>query len=98
VLDLTHIHMLNKSSQTNPYVVAIVPEPVDYFRACGLTSVCRSRCRAEIQAFEDANANPTRISQTFTVSGDPKSVEAGCYPLSRMGQCEPLVEQPRRSR
>lgn len=62
-------YMLNKSPQTNPYVVAIVPEPVDYFRACGLTSVCRSRCRAEIQAFEDANANPTRISQTFTVSG-----------------------------
>lgn len=64
--------MLNKSPQTNPYVVAIVPEPVDYFRACGLTSVCRSRCRAEIQAFEDANANPTRISQTFTVSDSPK--------------------------
>jgi len=29
--------------QTNPFVVAIVPEPVDYFRACGQTSLCRSR-------------------------------------------------------
>lgn len=53
-------------TQTNPYVVAIVPEPVDYFRACGLTSVCRSRCRAEIEAFEAANANPTSIYQEYT--------------------------------
>ncbi len=29
--------------QTNPFVVAIVPEPVDYFRACGQTSLCRAR-------------------------------------------------------
>lgn len=54
--------------QTNPYVVAIVPEPVDYFRACGLTSVCRSRCRAEIEAFEDANINPSKISREYRVS------------------------------
>ena len=54
--------------QTNPYVVAIVPEPVDYFRACGLTSVCRSRCRAEIEAFEDANFNPPTFTQEYRVS------------------------------
>lgn len=29
--------------QTNPFVVAIIPEPVDYFRACGQTSLCRAR-------------------------------------------------------
>lgn len=29
--------------QTNPFVVAIIPEPVDYFRICGKTSLCRSR-------------------------------------------------------
>lgn len=29
--------------QTNPFVVAMIPEPVDYFRACGQTSLCRSR-------------------------------------------------------
>lgn len=52
--------------QTNPYVVAIVPEPVDYFRACGLTSVCRARCRSEILAFEEANANPDIITTTYT--------------------------------
>jgi hypothetical protein len=53
--------------QTNPFVVAIVPEPIDYFRACGLTSVCRTRCRAEIEAFEAANTNPSITSQTYTV-------------------------------
>lgn len=54
--------------QTNPYVVALVPEPVDYFRACGLTSVCRARCRGEIEAFEYANKNPVAIRRSYTVS------------------------------
>lgn len=40
--------------QTNPFVVAIIPEPVDYFRPCGYTSTCRMRCKAELQAFESA--------------------------------------------
>lgn len=56
-----------KIPQTNPYVVAIIPEPIDYFRACGLTSICRSRCRAEINAFEAANANPTIHVRNYTV-------------------------------
>lgn len=54
--------------QTNPFVVAIVPDPIDYFRACGMTSVCRSRCRPEIEAFEEANNNPSQISTSYTVS------------------------------
>lgn len=52
--------------QTNPYVTLIIPEPVDYFRPCGQTSVCRSRCRAEIEAFEAANTNPSVITQPYT--------------------------------
>lgn len=53
--------------QTNPFVVAIIPEPVDYFRACGLTSICRSRCRAEIEAFELVNDNPSITYAPYTV-------------------------------
>lgn len=53
--------------QTNPFVVAIIPEPVDYFRACGQTSLCRARCKPEIEAFEAANKNPSIITQTYTV-------------------------------
>lgn len=39
---------------------------MDYFRPCGQTSVCRSRCRAEIEAFEQANKNPTVLTQEYT--------------------------------
>lgn len=38
--------------QTNPFVVAIIPEPVDYFRPCAYTTTCRMRCKPEIEAFE----------------------------------------------
>lgn len=38
--------------QTNPYVVAIIPEPVDYFRACGQTSLCKARYVFENSLFK----------------------------------------------
>lgn len=56
--------------QTNPFVVAIIPEPVDYFRACGMTSVCRSRCRAEIEEFELVNENPSIVKAPYTVRSE----------------------------
>jgi hypothetical protein len=37
---------------TNPYIVTIVPDPVDYWRICGTTFICRSKCRTEIEMFE----------------------------------------------
>lgn len=37
---------------TSDYVIAIVPDPTDYFFVCGTTQVCRSRCLDEFQAFE----------------------------------------------
>jgi len=40
---------------TNPYVVSILPNPIDYFRPCGMTTTCKTRCGTEIQAFEEAN-------------------------------------------
>lgn len=44
--------------QDNPYVITLVPEPVDYFRVCGLTSNCRNKCLSEFQAFEALNVGP----------------------------------------
>lgn len=44
--------------QDNPYVLALIPQPVDYFRVCGLTTVCRTRCLSEFEAFEAANTAP----------------------------------------
>lgn len=53
----------------NPYVVTLIPQPVDYFRACGLTDTCRLRCLAEIQAFEAQNVQaPIQELETKTVN------------------------------
>lgn len=42
--------------QTNPFVVAVIPEPVDYFRPCGYIKMCRTRCGVELDAFYEAAA------------------------------------------
>ena len=41
---------------TSPYVMAIVPEPVDYFMSCMHTYDCRAKCTDEIRSFEEALA------------------------------------------
>jgi len=38
----------------SPYVVSILPEPVDYFMGCMHTFDCRARCLDTMQAFDDA--------------------------------------------
>jgi hypothetical protein len=54
--------------QDNPYVITLIPQPVDYFRVCGLTSLCRTRCLSEFQAFEEVNVMPpTTETVTETV-------------------------------
>jgi hypothetical protein len=37
---------------SNPYATVLIPEPMDYFAACGSTSMCRSKCGTEYRAFE----------------------------------------------
>ena len=49
---------------TNPYVVAIIPEPVDYFRACGLTSVCRC-----VYAVDEKHTDPEAADISFAGRG-----------------------------
>ena len=39
----------------SPYVLSIIPEPIDYFMHCGDTADCRTRCLPEFDAFEEAN-------------------------------------------
>lgn len=43
--------------EVSPYVMSIVPEPVDYFMHCSDTADCRTRCFEEFRAFEAANAS-----------------------------------------
>lgn len=40
----------------SPYVMAILPEPVDYFVSCMHTYDCRAKCTDEIRSFEEALA------------------------------------------
>ena len=47
---------------TSPYVVSILPEPVDYFMGCMETVDCRSRCLDPMRAFE-ASLNAYRASK-----------------------------------
>jgi hypothetical protein len=39
----------------SPYVLSIVPEPIDYFMHCSDTADCRTRCFYAFSAFEAAN-------------------------------------------
>ena len=47
--------------ETDPHVVVIVPEPVDYFSKCADTSDCHAVCAAEWSAFQSANSTPVDL-------------------------------------
>jgi hypothetical protein len=37
---------------SNPYATVLIPEPIDYFAACGATSMCEAKCGSEFTAFD----------------------------------------------
>lgn len=39
----------------SPYVLSIIPEPIDYFMHCSETADCRTRCYEDFSAFDAAN-------------------------------------------
>lgn len=39
--------------RVDPQVVVIMPEPVDYFRGCGATTYCKTKCAGEWAAFDE---------------------------------------------
>jgi hypothetical protein len=49
----------------NPYVLTLIPQPVDYWRVCGKTTTCRMRCLSEFEAFEAQNLE-TPATETAT--------------------------------
>jgi hypothetical protein len=54
---------------TSPYVMTIMPNPIDYFRVCGLTDICRIRCFDLYRAFDDALAQDANVrALTYTVA------------------------------
>jgi hypothetical protein len=48
----------------NPYATVLLPEPLDYFSVCGKTSLCRTKCLADISAFEMAYARDVTSTMT----------------------------------
>lgn len=52
--------------RSDPQVVVIMPEPVDYFRGCGATTYCRTRCAGTWEAFDEARAryDPARLTSS----------------------------------
>jgi hypothetical protein len=54
-------------------VVVILPNPTDYFHACGGTSLCKSKCAGVWKAFEDslaASQAPASYTQTVKVQAE----------------------------
>lgn len=49
--------------QTDPHVVVLVPQPMDYFAKCADTSLCHSLCGSLWQAFQAANATPVDLPE-----------------------------------
>ena len=67
----------------SPFVVSILPEPVDYFMGCMLTIDCRSRCLDNILAFEEAlteyrstDTQDLALSKTFEVDTESRFFSA----------------------
>lgn len=49
------------SFELNPYATVLIPEPVDYFAACGSTTLCESKCRAEFSLFKEELARVSEL-------------------------------------
>eukprot|EP00961_Rhodomonas_salina_P305171 3941888-Rhodomonas_salina.1 len=58
LFDFLGVLMQRESAQctnfnTNPFVSVIVPSPLDYFRACGDTAICKARCKDYYNLLQD---------------------------------------------
>jgi hypothetical protein len=60
----------------NPFTVVLIPDPVDYFGGCGLTSGCRNKCIYELQAFENELERVGDSATTGTPETLQRSVES----------------------
>lgn len=58
---------------SNPYTTVLIPEPMDYFAACGATTMCESKCSADFRAFDQQRAVEAALHAPG--SGVSKTVE-----------------------
>ena len=67
--------------ETDPHMVVIVPQPVDYFAKCADTTLCQSLCGSEWEAFQRANAT---VTDAATIEVSARETErGGCAGLTR---------------
>lgn len=62
--------------QQDPQIVVIMPEPVDYFRGCGATTSCHTKCSGTWTAFktELAKRNPESLFSVKTIEHTSESM------------------------
>ena len=54
----------------SPYTMAIVPEPIDYFRSCGKTQSCKARCLTLFDEFEAARLRFKNKDRTVEIKNN----------------------------
>jgi hypothetical protein len=54
----------------SPYTMAIVPEPVDYFRSCGKTQACKANCFTAFEEFEAAKLRYMNKYRTININNN----------------------------
>ena len=59
---------------SDPNVVVLLPYPIDYFQACGSTSLCRSKCSGVWDAFDAALAGVSDYTYTRKVTIQAESL------------------------
>lgn len=83
------------SFYTSPYVITLMPTPIDYWQVCGNTSVCRQHCGSLIAAFEDARRDSTsfghKVLEYDMVIEDPLINEADIENRARVAPFDPLA-------
>ena len=69
--------------EASPFVISLLPEPVDYFMGCMHTIDCRSRCRDNMLAFEEAlsdyrssGGQDLALSKTFEIDTESRFFSA----------------------
>jgi hypothetical protein len=58
----------------NPHTTVLIPTPVDYFRVCGNTNICKLKCKAEFETMQELldqrSAYGTNLNYTATMSSE----------------------------
>jgi hypothetical protein len=69
--------------EASPFVISLLPEPVDYFMGCMHTIDCRSRCLDPLLAFEEAlsdyrdtNGQDLALSKSFEIETESRFFNA----------------------